>query len=135
MGWPGGVWGDTSIKYNHSLSLEMPSRIRCLRRQRTLPSKTAIAEEEEGEVEREVVEQSRQLMVEQSRHNKEGREEVDTSARLEAESVLKEVDRHSIDGFNYISLEIKFEERLNFPVGIFLSQISSKLSIFCSWGS
>ena len=45
-----------------------------------MPSKTAIAEEEEGEV------------VEQSRHMK----EVDTSARLEAESVLKEVDGHSI---------------------------------------
>ena len=56
-----------------------------------MPSKTAIAEEEEGEVEREVVEQSREE-VEQSRHMK----EVDTSARLEAESVLKEVDGHSI---------------------------------------
>ena len=56
-----------------------------------MPSKTAIAEEEEGEVEREVVEQSRQV-VEQSRHMKEGRGEADTSARLEADSVLKEVD-------------------------------------------
>ena len=50
----------------------------------------------------EVVEQgNRQLereVVEQSRHKEDGRE---------AESVLKEVDRDSIDGFNLISLDIK----------------------------